>query len=213
MTPERETPSPELNECAANSTGCSFGPFGPDGEIQCEWCGAERSLSGSARTATSAPDDMPKDWAARFATYAYDMDGIDELAANDVIVCQDAAAWAWQRVLEEREALAARVSGERSDATEVTFTSEIDPVYGHRRPKQERTPIAELPSLDWLFKFASRAYVLLSNLADDDECVSDDHGVCHTHGRGERVCSVAAATALLDEYTEQLDDLAEKIDG
>lgn len=66
---------------------------------------------------------------------------------------------------------------------------------------------------EWLFKFASRAYVLLSNLADDDECVSDDHGVCHTHGRGERVCSVAAATALLDEYTEQLDDLAETIDG
>lgn len=38
------TPPPsrvsEPDECAANgATGHSFGPHGPNGEIQCRWCG------------------------------------------------------------------------------------------------------------------------------------------------------------------------------
>jgi hypothetical protein len=43
----------EPDECAANMNGHRFGPHGPDGESQCEWCG-------EAPPATPDPADKLK---------------------------------------------------------------------------------------------------------------------------------------------------------
>lgn len=52
-----------------------------------------------------------------------------------------------------------------------------------------------------MLAFAERAYPLLANLTDDDECRFDHHGNCQTHHL-ERTCSVAASRDLLDEFAE-----------
>lgn len=60
-----------------------------------------------------------------------------------------------------------------------------------------------------LLEFAERAYVLLDNVTDDDECQFDHHGNCQTHYL-ERTCSVAAARKLLDDWCGVLDDIKER---
>lgn len=54
--------------------------------------------------------------------------------------------------------------------------------------------------------FAKPAYVLLTNLTDDEECRLDHHGNCQEHHL-ERNCSNARASALLDEYGDVFDEM------
>lgn len=61
-----------------------------------------------------------------------------------------------------------------------------------------------------VWDFAQRAYVLLDNLTDEEECRRDHHGACQTH-LGERDCSNARAIALLDQYSERFDEIEEAL--